>query len=199
MTLLNNENEDNLNKAEINWDNLLNDIQQELGPSEITNNINPNQLENIPAHTEKTQEGTCIYCLKCTDVKLWYPQFPIDSYHIPIVHWIRVMIAPRMQHYRRCFICIMLYVMHNPMEFNLVDQILAEKLLHAVPDMLNNMPHLCIHENIAEPAPETPALAEGQIQETEEPSTNEETPRTPKDIRQIIADFNDNKEKENNG
>ena len=199
----NNENEDNQNKPEINWDNLLNDIQQELGPSPETTNVPPTPTGLEPV--EKTKDGNCIYCLKCADVKLWYPQFPLDNYHMPIVQWIRVMVAPRMQHYRRCFVCIMLYMMHNPMEFNLVDQVLAEKMLHSVPDIMNNMPHLCIHENIAPTSAPTEmpfSLEEGQTPNKtpeEEDTTGTTTTREPKDIRQIIEEFNHNKRKENEG
>ena len=185
-----NEENDNTNNENINWDGLLNEIQAELGPITAETTSLQSTDTSLP---EKTANGTCIWCLKCENVKLWYPQFPTDAYHIALVHWLRMIVAPTMQHYRRCFVCVMMYIMSNPTEFNLIDQVLAEKLIHSIPDLMA-MPHLCIHENRIEPdTSEMKALPES-------PETKETPPtkQTPKDIRQIINDFNENKNTEEN-
>ena len=166
----------NENTPNIDWDNLLTGIIEEIGPNE--------GLEDTPA-VELTPNGTCIYCTKCTDIKLWYPIFPLNPYNLPILQWFRITVAPRMQHFRRCFMCVMIHIMHSNGEFTMLDQILAEKMMHSIPDLVQ-MPHMCIHENIADP-PES----------TEEELPIEQPIEQIGDIRQILQNFRNRQNPEN--
>ena len=170
------------NTSDFNWDNLLTDILEEIGPNESPNSLPA--VEELDNAEPLTPNGTCIYCTKCVDIKLWYPLFPPTPYSTPIIQWMRIVVAPRMQHFRRCFMCVMINIMHSNDEFTIVDQILAEKMVHSIPDLVN-MSHMCIHENIAETSENT------------EESPVEQPKEEIGDIRQILQNFRNRQNPEN--
>ena len=200
MVLLN-PNDEEQNKQENNesqesdstfdWDSLLSDIQKDLGPSPV---IAPNAqaLDNVePQHDNP--RGQCLYCKQCKDIKLWFPAFPPNPYHLPIVMWLRTLVAPLMQQHQRCFICVMMYIL-NSSNFTILDQIIAEKLMQALPDILT-MPKSCIHaDSVDDPVGATPPATAPE--EPAQPKTEEKAPEQPRNIRQIIADFQKNEETE---
>lgn len=200
MVLLN-PNDDEQNKQEnseskesessdstFDWDSLLSDIQKDLGPSPV---VTPgNQAVDNPNPEHENPRGQCLYCKQCKDIKLWFPAFPPNPYHLPLIMWLRTLVAPLMQQHQRCFICVMMYILNSP-NFTILDQMIAEKLMQALPDLLN-MPKSCIHsDSVNDPEGALPPPA---AEEPTPPKAEEKAPEQPRDIRQIIADFKRNEE-----
>lgn len=158
------------NSPEINWDNVLSDIHEKLGPAEVDNT----QIPQEQPTQEPSPEGNCIFCVRCKTVKLQYPEFPLDPYHLPMAIWIKVNISGRMKANRRCFPCVLTYILQYPEEFSLLDQIIAEKLMHSLQD-LTLMPYKCLHENFSKPP--------------DEPKQMPDTTEKPRNIRDILENF----------
>lgn len=185
MTLLNPEdNESQESESTFDWDSLLTDIQKDLGPSPVLP-AEGSPKDNSPNPEHETSNGQCLYCVQCKDIKLWFPAFPPNPYHLPVIMWLRTIVAPIMQRHQRCFVCVLIHILNAP-NFTIVDQIIAEKLMHTLPDLLG-MPKSCIHSDTVDGPPQDVVPEEQPVQE-------ETPPAAPRDIRQILADFRQNQE-----
>ena len=153
------------NNENFDWDSLLKDIQTNLGPSHIEQPI-------------QEKNDRYIYCKHCENVPLWLPALPPNTYHLPVIMWFQQIVVPRMYHNERCFVCVLTYILNSP-QFTIVDQILAEKFIHSVPDLINS--HI-IHLEKEQKQEPTQQPKEEYTQPTE--SSNE-----PKSIRDILQQF----------
>ena len=157
------------------WDNVLSDIFDKIGPAEGSG-----EAVEVPPEeqiTEPSPQGNCIYCVECKNITLHYPQFPENMFHNAIIGWMRVVVIPRMNYNKRCFVCVLQYILQSQSnEFTLIDKIIAEKMMQSLPE-LATLPQYCIHTNVA-PNPEE------QVKESNEPSSTR-----PKNIRQILNEF----------